>query len=144
VYFHPKHAYLFIPYGSWHTLRIHGSIRQLPLLLLFLLVRPDWLRERLLAKLQQCRMTICGQDVMWLANVLGGQAMFTLVGLIVKGEEKDETIISPFGNLEGLMGQITPTKKQGCCSSFRPETCFGFTDDDAEATPHDIISAYMK
>ena len=88
VYFHPKHAYLFILYSSWHTLRIHSSIHQLPLLPLFLLVHPDWLHKHLLAKLQQCHMTSCGQDVMWFANVLGGQVVFTLVGLIIKGKKK--------------------------------------------------------
>ena len=56
-------------------------------------------------------MTLRGQDGTWFSDVPGGDAVFTLVGVIFKVEEKDETIISSFGNHKGLMGQVTTTKK---------------------------------
>ena len=140
----PKNAYVVILYLWWRTLRFRKSILQLLLLLFVLLVRLDFLRERLLAKLPQCRMTLCGQDGPLFSDVPGGDAVFTLVGVIFIVKEKDETIISPFVNQKGLMGQGTPAKKQGCCFPFRPANSYAFTAEDAETTPHDIISAYMN
>jgi hypothetical protein len=109
-----------------------------------LLVRPDFLLERLLAKLQQYRTTLSGQDCLLFTDVPGGDAVFTLVGAIFIFKEKYETIISPFVNQKGLMGQGTPAKKQGCCFLFRPANSYAFTAEDAETTPHDIISAYVN
>ena len=139
----PEYAYVIILEPLLLTIRFGKSILPFRLRTFVLLVRPDFLLERVLAKLQQCRTTLSGQDCLCFSNVPGGEAVFTTIGFIVEVKEKDETIISPFVNHDGLMGQGR-RKSQGCCFPFRPVNGCAFTTEEAETTPHDIFSAYVN